>query len=119
LRAVALTWQPVDLRSDPHEAEHLCDPGELVAAAGFLLEAIGRPAWMADAACRDHPELTWFPGQGVDARPAVLICGGCLVRQECLDYAVEQGPLCSGVWGGLSPRERRQVRTSTTVGTAA
>jgi len=116
---VALTWQPVDLRSDPHEAEHRCDPGELGAAIGSLLDAIGRPEWMADAACRGHPELTWFPGRRVDERPAVQICGGCPVRQECLDYAVGHGELLRGVWGGLSPRERRQLRRTSGVDTAA
>jgi len=112
-RDVALTWQSVDLRSDPYEAEYRFDPGELVASAGLLLEAIGRPAWMADAACRDHPELTWFPGQGVDVRAAVQICGECPVRKECLDYAAGYGELLAGVWGGLSPGERRRQRRRT------
>lgn len=103
-------WQPVDLNGDPHEAAYRGDPVELVDAAGFLLALITRPAWMDDAACREHPELSWFPGQGEDVRAAKAVCVGCLVRQECRDYAAEHGPLTVGIWGGTSDRERRTAR---------
>ena len=76
-----------------------------------LLELLsaGRPAWSADAACREHPEVDFYPGRGEDARPAKLVCSGCLVREECLGYALANGDQ-HGVWGGLSERERRRVR---------
>jgi WhiB family transcriptional regulator, redox-sensing transcriptional regulator len=57
-----------------------------------------RPAWMVDAACREHPEVDFFPGRGGDARPAQAVCRGCEVRDICLTYAQENGEC--GVWGG-------------------
>lgn len=79
-----------------------------------LAALLARPAWMADAACREHPELSWFPGRGEDVRPAMAVCGGCLVRQECAAYAesLDRGadPL-EGIWAGLSARRRRQARS--------
>jgi WhiB family redox-sensing transcriptional regulator len=44
-----------------------------------------------------------------DDRDAKAICAGCPVREECLEYAMRWDQLC-GVWGGLSERERRQLR---------
>lgn len=98
-------WQPVDLRTDPDEAEYVGDPGDLVDAAGFLLALITRPAWMADALCREHPELSWYPDRGKDVRPVKAVCERCLVRPECLAYA--DG---FGIWAGTSVRQRRQLR---------
>jgi WhiB family transcriptional regulator, redox-sensing transcriptional regulator len=57
-----------------------------------------RPAWMVDAACREHPEVDFFPGRGGNARPAQAVCRGCEVRDICLTYAQENGEC--GVWGG-------------------
>jgi len=49
-----------------------------------------RPAWMGDAACREHPEVDFFPGRGGSARPALAVCRGCVVREHCLTYAQEK-----------------------------
>ena len=57
-----------------------------------------RPAWMVKAACREHPEVDFFPGRGGNARPALAVCRGCEVREICLTYAQENGEC--GVWGG-------------------
>lgn len=77
----------------------LCTLGDLIAAVD--------PAawWKADAACRDEPQGTFFLSKGESAAPARAICDGCLVRSECLDYALEVDAV--GVWAGTSDRERR------------
>ena len=69
-----------------------------------------RPAWMADAACREHPEVDFFPGRGGNARPALAVCRDCVVREHCLTYAQENGEY--GIWGGqaLNWSERRVRR---------
>jgi WhiB family redox-sensing transcriptional regulator len=68
----------------------------------------GRPEWMADAACREHAELDWFPMyEGSAVRPALEICPHCPVREPCLAYAIEHGE--RGVWGGTSEQERRRM----------
>ncbi len=63
-----------------------------------------RPAFHADAACREHPELSWFPERGEPTKAQLAVCAGCLVRDECR----EAGELV-GIWGGLSGRARRAV----------
>lgn len=114
-----LAWQELDLREDPDEARFVGDPAELLDARVLLTELIDRPAWMADALCREHPGVTFFLERGEDARPAKAICSSCLVRDECLAYAIDQGSALHGIWGGASDRERRRMRKSTTVDTAA
>jgi WhiB family redox-sensing transcriptional regulator len=36
------------------------------------------------------------------------ICSGCVVKQECLEWAVKHED--HGMWGGTTPVERRQIR---------
>jgi WhiB family redox-sensing transcriptional regulator len=74
---------------------------------GVLLEL--RPPWMLDAACREYPEVSFYAELGESLDPARAVCAGCLVRDECLDHALEKGEKF-GVWGGKSPRERQAMR---------
>lgn len=75
-----------------------------------LVALLRRPAWAADAACKEHPYLEWFPGRGASTKETKAVCAGCLVRSECLAFAYASGEHV-GIWGGLSERERRQART--------
>jgi len=87
------------------------DRNEPGAAADLLdLLAGGHPAWHADAACREHPELTWFPERGEDATAARAVCSTCLVLGECRSWALAQGGGLVGLWGGLSGQERKVRR---------
>jgi WhiB family redox-sensing transcriptional regulator len=68
--------------------------------------------WRGRAACQfADPEL-FFPecstGPVVDR--AKQICGGCLVRARCLDWALSHGAV-SGIWGGRTEAERREMTT--------
>jgi len=66
--------------------------------------------WRHDAECVRYVGLVdFFPSHGESAREAKAVCAMCSVRKECLDYAMRWEQLC-GVWGGLSERERRQLR---------
>lgn len=105
-----MTWRPIDLREDPGEVRFAQDPGTLIDAAAAIEELVHRPAWMADAACREHPELSWFPARGESIEEARHVCAGCLVAEDCRTYALEQPPWLSGLWGGTSERERRRGR---------
>lgn len=56
----------------------------------------------------------FFPvGQGYPAQrqaeEAKRICGNCVVRGECLDWAMSTGQE-HGVWGGTSETERRAMK---------
>lgn len=67
-----------------------------------------REVWMEDAACVGMGDLM-FPHRGEDVRPAKAVCAECSVREVCLQYAFEHGEHW-GIWGGMSERERRQIR---------
>jgi WhiB family redox-sensing transcriptional regulator len=79
-----------------------------------LADLIHRPAWMADAACREHPEVDFFPGRGGDFRAARAVCSTCLVREPCLEMALSYpSNECHGIWAGTSSHDRRVLlRTS-------
>jgi len=70
-----------------------------------LAELLAEPAWQADALCRELPEIDWFPRRGQSSEPAQRACAGCLVRRECLEYALAAGPDLLGVWGGSSGKQ--------------
>ncbi len=72
--------------------------------------------WMDRAACRDveNPDI-FFPilPRGRHAKQhnkvATDICGGCEVIDDCLAYALDANEPY-GIWGGLTTRERRDLR---------
>lgn len=66
-------------------------------------------AWMQQANCLGiDPEL-FFPERGTSTREPKDVCRGCVVREECLEFALTSGEKF-GIWGGLSERERRRLR---------
>jgi WhiB family redox-sensing transcriptional regulator len=71
----------------------------------------GIPTWHRDAACKEHPELSWFPGRGQDVRPVKRVCRSCLVVDLCRAWALTQPQPPAGIWGGLTEGERRSLRT--------
>ena len=66
-------------------------------------------AWQTRANCMGvDPEL-FFPERGSSTREAKEVCRGCVVRIECLEFAIANSEKF-GIWGGMSERERRRVR---------
>lgn len=67
------------------------------------------PGWMKEASCANvNPDL-FFPVRGANSLTAKRICAGCAVRDQCLEWALEQDEEY-GVFGGASPKERRQIQ---------
>lgn len=65
--------------------------------------------WWLRAACRGAPPGPWFAGSFARAIPAYLTCGDCAVRLDCaIAHAGEE----QGVWGGISARERPELRAA-------
>lgn len=62
--------------------------------------------WTQRARCRGLDPEQFFVRSLQDARSAIQVCQRCPVRQECLDYAVDED-IEVGVWGGLTERQRR------------
>ena len=68
-----------------------------------------RGGWRADAACREHPEVDFFPQDSYGVALAQRVCADCPVRLDCLEWALAR-PELHGVWGGRSERERVKIK---------
>jgi WhiB family redox-sensing transcriptional regulator len=75
--------------------------------------------WRATAACKGLDPEMFFASEDLPNKQdriereatAKAICTHCVVRQDCLTYAIAAGERY-GIWGGLNPQERRAyVRT--------
>jgi len=78
-----------------------------------IVEAVGpRPAWHRDALCREYPKANWFPSGHHPNAPAKRICSHCLVRADCLRWALDQGSKLPGIWGGTTKQERALLASS-------
>src|SRR5579875_2332466 len=66
-------------------------------------------SWQAQANCMGVDPDLFFPERGASTREAKEVCRGCVVREDCLEYALANGEKF-GIWGGLSERERRKIR---------
>lgn len=67
------------------------------------------PDWRDEAKCKGlNPEL-FHPGRGEDSYQAIAVCAGCLVIEQCLEYAMANS-IKVGIWGGKSERQRRMLR---------
>ena len=64
---------------------------------------------MKDALCAQIGTELFFPDTGKPAKPARDICARCDVTAECLNFALSND-IAEGVYGGLSPRQRRKLR---------
>lgn len=66
------------------------------------------------AVCSNNKEYspdTWF-GDSLLVPIAKKLCFTCPVQAECLEYAVTRN-IDEGVWGGMTPEERRAYRRKT------
>jgi WhiB family transcriptional regulator, redox-sensing transcriptional regulator len=72
--------------------------------------------WQLDGACRGEDSALFFAPNYFEKRDekntretkAKAICARCVVRDECLEYALGiREP--HGIWGGLNEFERRQL----------
>ena len=66
-------------------------------------------SWRAASVCRKHPTRWWFAGSHRETVMAKGICGGCAVREPCLEFALSR-PELLGVWGATTPVERATIR---------
>ncbi len=73
-------------------------------------------AWQARAACKGPQAAVFFPPTHAERKEekadrevrAKEICSTCVVRSDCLEYAVRiREP--HGIWGGLNETERKQL----------
>ena len=73
-------------------------------------------AWQDAGACRGPQASVFFPPPHFERkverlareRQAKSICSSCLVKDDCLEYAVTIGEP-HGIWGGMNENERREL----------
>jgi WhiB family redox-sensing transcriptional regulator len=70
--------------------------------------------WREYASCRDTDPDLFFPvgttGPAIEQiANAKSVCDSCEAKDPCLDYALTTNQ-DSGIWGGTSEEERRQIR---------
>ena len=80
--------------------------------------------WEKRGLCRKADPAWFFPPIYDNARPEVRaaknVCRGCPVLDACLTFALDNpSKTVDGIWGGLTPRERRRARATRAGRTAA
>jgi len=78
-----------------------------------ILEPAAAPedlSWQDQALCSQTDPEAFFPEKGGSTREAKRVCRSCEVRAECLEYALDHDE-AFGIWGGMSERERRRLKT--------
>ena len=75
-------------------------------------------SWQAFANCLGVDPDLFFPERGASTKEVKQVCQGCVVREDCLEYALANGEKF-GIWGGLSERERRRIRRQRALARAA
>ena len=74
-----------------------------------LMSVMEDRGWQARANCMGVDPDLFFPERGASTREAKEVCRGCVAREDCLEYALDNGEKF-GIWGGMSERERRRLR---------
>jgi hypothetical protein len=63
--------------------------------------------WSKDAACKNKDTTEFYdPEESVLKKSAIKYCSNCPVQQNCLYTAILTSE-SYGLWGGLTPRQRR------------
>ena len=68
--------------------------------------------WRLKASCLGMDTRMWYPSFG-EYEKARKICNGCSVRIECLQDAMSHENDLYGMFGGLTPSERHELRNKT------
>jgi WhiB family transcriptional regulator, redox-sensing transcriptional regulator len=67
--------------------------------------------WRRQAACLDADPEMFYPETLLNqsqVHQAKMVCAGCTVREQCLKVALDSND-DHGIWGGLTPQERRMI----------
>lgn len=109
-RGGAVSGRPeaLERRVDPALIERFSPPGTIL---HMLIETITPPDldWQDEALCAQTGGDFFFPEPGSSVREAKRICGLCPIRSACLEFALDNDERF-GVWGGLSEKERLEIR---------
>jgi WhiB family redox-sensing transcriptional regulator len=78
--------------------------------ARLLIRLFDGGLWRSMAACRSADPDLFFPvsasaGSQAQVAEAKAVCARCLVRRQCLDFAIRTRQV-HGIWGGMTEQER-------------
>jgi WhiB family redox-sensing transcriptional regulator len=65
-------------------------------------------SWKSRAGCIEVPAALFFPQVERVSHAVAEVCAGCPVREECLEYAIDNNEL--GIWAGTSASQRMKLR---------
>ena len=67
--------------------------------------------WKEQAACKGMDRSIFFPALGYNqhSKVAIKICKTCPVKQRCTEFAINN-KIAFGIWGGLNPNQRQQLK---------
>ena len=77
---------------------------------------IGGRDWRSRASCfKNEAEFFFASGTSnnhseTDLASAFAICSGCLVRADCLEFALAQNSVPFGIWAGLGHGELKRIK---------
>ena len=85
-----------------------------LSSSHLLSLTLASDEWRRNAACRDTDPDLFFPvgttGPAIEQiESAKAVCRACHAQSLCLEYALATNQ-DSGIWGGTSEDERRQLR---------
>lgn len=69
---------------------------------------IDYPEWQSSANCLGVGNKIFFVERGSSTKPAKSICAQCEVKEQCLEYALDNN-IKTGVWGGTDKRQRERI----------
>lgn len=109
-RTIVVGTAPDTIRRPP--AEPRIRPERAIRDRGWAPMAdtrAGDSSWRESALCAQTDPEAFFPDKGGSPDAALAVCRRCSVTEACLTWAVDNH-IRFGVWGGLSERERRQLK---------
>lgn len=59
-------------------------------------------------ACQKNPDR-WFSEDCEEREAAIHACGACPAMSQCRDLALQTGEDLVGIWGGMTPKDRRRL----------
>ena len=71
----------------------------------------GGRRWKEQGICGEIDPDLFFSENADDVKAAKQICGTCPVAEQCREHGLDTGPEF-GIWGGLTPAERRAARAA-------
>ena len=65
--------------------------------------------WRDQANCKGLDPEFFHTVRGESTKEALAVCAGCLVVEQCLQYALANS-IKVGIWGNTTERQRRKIR---------